>query len=733
LSVFFHFRENRKITNYDLHLARQELELLKMLRVDVMLRSMEDVIFRVPDLRPLLLGELLFSDRTTSPLVVERIKQISRANDYRISLKQINDVYRRPLADNVYWFLLKKEAELAGIRIPSKYAGTYYSREVMPELMPDATYSQVVGTMVNRYGIPEERILSTFGRLLAVLEYARMICLAESVTTRQLMHNISWAGETIDVEFVRFGSSVFAEDQNEPTEEEILGQFEKCRRFFPADVSDENPYGFGYKLADRVRLEYIAVRLDDVSEIVPAPTHEEAEEYYQKNRDRFTEPVPSDPNDPNSPLTRRIKSYAEVSSDIVDRITLDKINSKAEMILHEAKTITEAGLEEVDTEPADLSAEQFKQKVGDYESAAEQLSGKHEIKVYAGQTGLLSAADIRTEEHLGRLYMRAHGYGAVGLAQIAFSIDEIGVSELGPFDVPKPKMYENIGPLKDVRGRMTADVSGQVMAIVRVIEAKEASEPESIEETFSKRAFSLGQTDEQAADNVYSVREKVVEDLKKLAAMGTAKVKAEEFRELAVEDGWESAIDEFDRLYGEAEANEVDPNADGTLGPNTAEPNTVETSDANSGVKGPFRLESLTNMRRVSSMGLDTLVVQSEGNLDVPYSIDMFKKESRLRDHLYSLVPPDSNTVDTVPLVREFKPDMSYYCLKKISVRRIYRGEYEQAKAMQGYREDFVQAQSITPVHFNPDNIVDRMNFRWVKQESQTADANAPSGSGGTW
>ncbi|MHC4666144.1 MAG: hypothetical protein ACYS9T_09345, partial [Planctomycetota bacterium] len=253
------------------------------------------------------------------------------------------------------------------------------------------------------------------------------------------------------------------------------------------------------------------------------------------------------------------------------------------------------------------------------------------------------------------------------------------------------------------------------------------------EETFSKRAFSLGQTDEQAADNVYSVREKVVEDLKKLAAMGTAKVKAEEFRELAVEDGWESAIDEFDRLYGEAEANEVDPNADGTLGPNTAEPNTVETSDANSGVKGPFRLESLTNMRRVSSMGLDTLVVQSEGNLDVPYSIDMFKKESRLRDHLYSLVPPDSNTVDAVPLVLEFKPDMSYYCLKKISVRRIYRGEYEQAKAMQGYREDFVQAQSITPVHFNPDNIVDRMNFRWVKQKSQTADANAPSGSGGTW
>jgi hypothetical protein len=402
----------------------------------------------------------------------------------------------------------------------------------------------------------------------------------------------------------------------------------------------------------------------------------------------------------------------------VDLLTLNKIYSKAELILQEAKTITEAALEDVDAEPADLSSEQFKENVGDYEDAARQLSEKHEIDVYAGQTGLLSAADIRTQEHLGQLYIRGYGYGAVGLAQVAFSIDELGASELGPFDVSKPRMYENIGPLRDVRGRMTMDVSGQIMAIVRVIEAKKASEPESMEETFSKRAFFLGQIDEQDADNVHSVREIVVEDLKKLAAMETAGARAEEFRELALKDGWESAIDEFNRLYSEAEANEVDPGTDGT-------------PDANGGVQGPFRLENLTNMRRVSSMGLDTLAVQSEGNLDVPFSIDMFKRESRLRDRLYSLVPPDSNTVDAVPLALEFEPDMSYYCLKKVSVRRIYRGEYEQAKAMQGYRDDFVQAQSITPVHFNPANIVDRMNFRWVKQESQTTDANLPAESEG--
>ena len=47
-----------EITNNDLTLARRELEILKMLQIDTMLRSMIMPISRTQDLRSLLLGEL---------------------------------------------------------------------------------------------------------------------------------------------------------------------------------------------------------------------------------------------------------------------------------------------------------------------------------------------------------------------------------------------------------------------------------------------------------------------------------------------------------------------------------------------------------------------------------------------------------------------------------------------------------------------------------------------------
>ena len=76
------------------------------------------------------------------------------------------------------------------------------------------------------------------------------------------------------------------------------------------------------------------------------------------------------------------------------------------------------------------------------------------------------------------------------------------------------------------------------------------------------------------------------------------------------------------------------------------------------------------------------------------------------------LPPPDSNTVDAVPLVMEFKPGMNFYCIKNISVKRPTLQDYEKNKAMQLQREDYIQSGSMAAVHFNPENILKRMDFR---------------------
>jgi len=722
-----YFGDNKKITNNDLSLARRDLDVLRSLAADVLLRNQ--------DLRGILLGELLFAEQQTSPALINHIRQTIRKNRYRISDKQINDMYRRSVPSNIYWLLLKNEAQLAGIRVPNEQAGELLG-QVIPQLFNGQTYSQLIGVLRERYGLPEQESLAIFSELLAIMQYAQMICSNEDVTSSQIAQAVATSAESIDAELVEFNPTVFADDQAQISNEEMLEHFNKYKKFLPSTVSEENPYGFGYKLPDRVQLEYLIVRLDDVRTLVEPPTNQQKEDYYNRNREQlFTEQVPSDPNDPNSPMNQRIKSYAEVSDMISDRLVNDKINSTANRIMQEAKTITEAGLEDTDIEPATLTDEQFKEKAGDYKTTAEQLSEKHNCKLYAGRTGLLSPIDMQIDEYLARLYLEGQGQSPVSLAQIVFAVGDLAASELGPFDVRKPRMYENIGPLKDLLGSARfglLDSSGQIMAIIRVIKTIKAAEPQSIDQTFSTSSLEFdpnqpsaqsGAKGQDEAENLYSVKEKVTEDLKKLAARDITKSKAEEFIGLAAKDGWDTAIDKFNELYGKQTSQ--DPN----------DPNASEISNEEKSVSEPFKLQNLTGLRRISKATLQTLTFQTAGNPAAPFFLNERRKHRRFVEQLYSLIPQDSNTVDAVPLIIEFKPDMSFYCIKNISVKRITLQEYEKTKAMQIQREDYTQSESLAAVYFNPENILKRMSFRPAPASNkrgpagageEPADANTP-------
>jgi hypothetical protein len=696
-----YFADDRPITNYDLALARRDLETLKMLRADNMLRSLSMPLFRARDLHAAVLGELLFADRTASPAFLNQIKQMVRTDQYAVSDEQINDIYNRTMGSEVYWFLLKSEAAQAGVRISNNFSGNQLARTI-PQITGGATYQQIIGSIVNRQGLSEQDILTTFSELMGILRYAQMVCAAEDITASQIMHDVKWENERMDVEFVQLGAAAFAEKQPEPTQDQISAHFDRYKRYFAGEITDEDPYGFGYKLPDRVRLEYIAVKLDDISSIVTRPTNDQAQEYYQKYREQlFTEQVPLDPNDPNSMTIDRTKTYAEVAATILRGLLYRKVNSKAESILQEAKTLTEAPLQDVDTEVTNLTSEQFKQLAGDYEDAADQLSQKYKISVYAGKTGWLGPADIQTDERLASLYLAGYGYNPVSLTRIVFALDELGISELGPFDVQKPRLYQNIGPLLDISGQMTGEVEGNIMALVRIIGAEKAAEPESVDQSFSVDTLVLDRTPQPAAENVYSVREKVAEDLKKLAAMDTAKNKADEFLDLAEKDGWHSAVDKFNELYGRQDVQDQ-------------------------GSEQTFRLQNFANLRRIPDPVLRTLAVQTEGDPTARVLLNERKRESILRDRIFSLVPQDSNAPDNLPLVLELKPNMSYYCLKDVLVKRLYRQDYETIKAMRGYKQDFIQSQSLAPVHFNPENILKRMSFRLISRDDRPADANVP-------
>ena len=131
-----YFGDNRKITNNDLYLARRELDVLRSLAADVLLRNQ--------NLSGIFLGELLFAGQQTSPLLISRIKQTIRDSRLRISDKQINDMYRQSVPPSVYWLLLKNEAQHTGIVVPNEQSRTLLG-QLIPQLFDGQTYSQRIG------------------------------------------------------------------------------------------------------------------------------------------------------------------------------------------------------------------------------------------------------------------------------------------------------------------------------------------------------------------------------------------------------------------------------------------------------------------------------------------------------------------------------------------------------------------------------------------------------------
>ena len=81
-----YYADNIKIKTQDIITARSELDLLKMLKANILLRMLPVQMFQdLPDLHAFLLGELLFAEQRISPEAVNVLKRIIRTNQYQIA------------------------------------------------------------------------------------------------------------------------------------------------------------------------------------------------------------------------------------------------------------------------------------------------------------------------------------------------------------------------------------------------------------------------------------------------------------------------------------------------------------------------------------------------------------------------------------------------------------------------------------------------------------------------
>jgi hypothetical protein len=679
-----YYGQKHKINHFDRMAADQEIEILTALG--------GDNIARAQGMGGLLLSELVFrSNREVA--VADMARQTIQRNRYRISDEQLSKMFEgNRVPGDMFWILLTEEARTAGIRVPNEEVGKLLEG-VIPQLFK-SSYAQVMPSIMNRFNTPEERILTTFGKLLAVLQYAQIIASAENVTTSQIKHMASGESESLNAELVQLKASYFINKDEIPPEQTVAAQFDKYKANVPGAVSEANPFGFGYRLPDRIQFDYLALKLPDVASITKPVTEEETEQYYQQNRERqFTQKVPTDPNDPNSPQVTQVKSYAEVADTIRSQLQRQRVITKAEQILQDARNLADVNLPTASSEGREPTAEQRMKKAGDYITIADKLRERYNIPLYSGRTGLLSALNIQSDKYLRRMFLTAYGYTPVPLTQILFSPKELGEHATILLSMPPAALHVTLGPARDPMSATAMDLTGQIMLIARVVAVEKNAPPTGVDVAYGTKTLGLGETPEPKSQS-FSVEEQVVNDVKALAAWDTTKSKAEEFMALAVKDGWDKAVAQFNKLYGQqAKADPNDPNV--------------------------FRVDNQVGLQRLSKADLQVLTAQVSNRPASQIVLNQAANEGLFVDRLRSLIPAKSDAPAQMPVVVEFKPSQSYYVLKNLTLQRLTQEEFQKMKGMLVRREEYSQVESLAAVHFNPENIIKRMNFRFAQTEDQ--------------
>ena len=677
-----YYLDDKTIRGMDIFQANNELKVLRSLFAGEMLRRRQNFKSR-------LLGELLFPDSQSAAMTRLQMYQAMAQGLLDVSGAEIDAFFNQVGGrSDIYWILLNAEARRAGCVVSPSQAREEL-KVLIPRMIEGASAAALMRNVISNYRLPEDEIMRIFADLRGVMVYAEIITNSEAVTTNEIRAVLGRTGEKLKTEFVQFAAADYLEEQTDPNQEPLRVQFETYKAYEQGRASDENPHGFGYKLPDRAQLEYIIVRIADVAELIERPSQDDMEKYFTDNIDRFTEEVQVDPNDPDSRI-QRVKNYADVAGQIRNSLINERKERLANLIINDALELADAAFVNLEMDKA--TSADFKAAAVGYEEVASKLSQTHNITAYTGKTGMLSINDLAGDPHLGMLAMEGQSQIPVDLSKLVFAIDELDAREMGRFELPAPAMWANIGPLRDRRGA--------ILALVRVVEAAKAEVPTDMNVSFSIKGAVLDKPDEpeNTDDEIHSVLQKVSQDCKLLEAMNTCKARADEFVKLLADKTWREAVDEYNKAH--------------------------EKKDESDNLVGGSQLRSrkLTNLVRTAQQDLKQSVERFADNPMAAAYVKSIVESKRLNDRLYELLGDGKTEAKDINAIMEFKPNASYYVVKDLSRTQVTKADYLTSKSTAAFRRNAGQSDSLGLIHFSPDNVFKRLNFRWAQEDAGDTD-----------
>jgi hypothetical protein len=666
--------DGQKIKSRDFMQAQNELKVLQMLSADRLLLSQQG------NLAGPLLVHLLFRESQLTGDLASQFKQAAQQGQLPVSIDKIETFFNQQAErPEILWTLLKAETYRAGFIIPSDSARLTL-QSVIPQLSgQQIDAAQLVAMIIRSTNLSEEQIIRTFADLMSVLSYAANVMSNQAVTAGQVSADIARTQERLDAEFVKFNAADYIEPDATVPDAQLQKQFDAYKSVAADTVTPENPFGFGYKLPKRVQLEYMVVPMDDVRQQIERPTAEAVENYYSRNIEQFRSQVPSDPDDPESEKITRTQPFSEVETSIRRQLEEQKMTTLANQIFMEARQLTEKGFETINFDEA--GAADVQMAAGDYLAAAQQLQEKYKIPVITGKTGLLSPDEFSQRSILSTLSMQQRN-SYLRLSELAFAVTA-EKQERPRIGMPSIRTWQNIGPFSGGFYSQQHNKYQRLMVLTRVIDIAEAQTPESMDLTYDTSGIRIF-ADQPETDTTFSLREQVKEDVLLQRAMDEVKTRAETLAQLVKDQGWDQGVTTYNETY--------DP-------------------DVN--------IDSLRQQQRIAAAEMAAMRQHMQDNPLLGRRLQTQIINGMLTNKLHSLLPSEGESSGVIQQVVAFEPQTAYYVVKQVDRKPATVEDYLENKAITALQLNSAQSMELVFVHFNPKNILERMDYTLETQDPE--------------
>jgi len=394
--------------------------------------------------------------------------------------------------DPVHWCLLAKEAEAAGLVGGAADGQSRISEMATSSKLPE---SNLLGALCREGGMSPKEVFETIAKLNGVERYinlilsgpTRMSVVRIEQTAASLLNAVS--GEVTVLDGVNAKVDVPA-----PSDAELAEQLEE----YGDQAPGAGKYGFGYKTADRIRLEWLVVPTTSITAAVeasPALSNIELRKYWLENPGDFAAPQLA-----STPEAASFESNREaVRSKVLTKVSTDKRAEIAKFISDRLQ-LSMRGIEQVNgyySLPADWSARQLTMT-----ALASEVAQKFSIPQPAVESRTeewIGVKDVAALPVLGGATTNRFGSQPVAATQIIQSLREFG---------GKPTLVAQVA----VAGPVLQTALGDVVAF-RVTAAEAAAAPSSVDaarealakdvarvERFEKLETMIGDIQKQAGD-----------------------------------------------------------------------------------------------------------------------------------------------------------------------------------------------------------------------------------------